>query len=70
MRMSPLCWIPPDNFKLRTPLNIFIGGQVLDRGVTLANLIGFYYGRRPNKFNRTPSSSIPACMATVARTWP
>lgn len=35
--------------KLRSPLHIFIGGQVLDRGVTLANLIGFYYGRRPNK---------------------
>jgi len=35
--------------KLRSPLNIFIGGQVLDRGVTLANLIGFYYGRRPQK---------------------
>ena len=24
--------------KLRSPLNIFLGGQVLDRGVTLANL--------------------------------
>jgi hypothetical protein len=38
--------------KLRSPLCIFIGGQVLDRGVTLANLIGFYYGRRPNKFQQ------------------
>jgi len=38
--------------KLRSPLNIFVGGQVLDRGVTLANLIGFYYGRRPNKFQQ------------------
>lgn len=38
--------------KLRSPLHIFIGGQVLDRGVTLANLIGFYYGRRPNKFQQ------------------
>lgn len=38
--------------KLRSPLNIFIGGQVLDRGITLANLIGFYYGRRPNKFQQ------------------
>jgi hypothetical protein len=35
--------------KLRSPLNIFIGGQVLDRGVTLAKLIGFYYGRRPQR---------------------
>lgn len=38
--------------RLRSPLNIFIGGQVLDRGVTLSNLIGFYYGRRPNKFQQ------------------
>lgn len=38
--------------KLRSPFNIFIGGQVLDRGVTLANLIGFYYGRRPNKYQQ------------------
>lgn len=38
--------------KLRSPLSIFLGGQVLDRGVTLANLIGFYYGRRPNKFQQ------------------
>ncbi len=38
--------------KLRSPLNIFIGGQVLDRGVTLANLIGFYYGRRPGRFQQ------------------
>ena len=38
--------------RLRTPFNVFIGGQVLDRGVTLANMIGFYYGRRPNKFQQ------------------
>lgn len=38
--------------KLRSPLNIFLGGQVLDRGITLANLIGFYYGRRPRKFQQ------------------
>jgi hypothetical protein len=38
--------------KLRSPLNIFVGGQVLDRGVTLAGLIAFYYGRRPNKFQQ------------------
>lgn len=38
--------------KLRTPLNIFIGGQILDRGVTIANLIGFYYGRKPSVFQQ------------------
>jgi hypothetical protein len=38
--------------KLRTPLNIFIGGQILDRGITINNLIGFYYGRAPRKFQQ------------------
>ncbi|MFZ3018988.1 MAG: Z1 domain-containing protein [Gallionella sp.] len=38
--------------KLRTPLNIFIGGQILDRGITIANLIGFYYGRKPNVYQQ------------------
>ena len=38
--------------KLRTPLNIFIGGQILDRGITIANLIGFYYGRTPQKMQQ------------------
>lgn len=33
--------------RLRTPLNLFIGGQILDRGITIRNLIGFYYGRNP-----------------------
>jgi hypothetical protein len=44
--------------KLRSPLNIFLGGQVLDRGVTIANLIGFYYGRRPNKFQQDVAPSL------------
>lgn len=38
--------------KLRTPLNIFIGGQILDRGITINNIIGFYYGRNPKKFQQ------------------
>lgn len=33
--------------RLRTPLSIFVGGQVLDRGVTISRIIGFYYGRNP-----------------------
>lgn len=33
---------------LANPFSIFVGGQVLDRGVTISNLIGFYYGRSPN----------------------
>ncbi|MBK7072931.1 MAG: hypothetical protein IPH44_11570 [Myxococcales bacterium] len=35
--------------QLRTPYNIFIGGQILDRGLTIENLIGFFYGRRPKR---------------------
>ncbi len=38
--------------RLRTPLNIFIGGQILDRGVTIANLSGFFYGRRPQIYQQ------------------
>ena len=38
--------------KLRTPLNLFIGGQILDRGITIGNLIGFYYGRNPKTFQQ------------------
>lgn len=34
--------------RLRTPLSIFVGGQVLDRGITIPRMIGFYYGRNPN----------------------
>jgi hypothetical protein len=30
-----------------SPFNIYIGGQSLDRGVTIANVIGFFYGRDP-----------------------
>ena len=38
--------------KLINPLNIFIGGQILDRGITIGNLIGFYYGRNPMSFQQ------------------
>lgn len=38
--------------KLRTPFNMFIGGQILDRGITISNMIAFYYGRNPNRFQQ------------------
>ncbi len=43
-----------DNGELErsAPLNVFVGGQILDRGVTIRNFIGFYYGRRPGKFQQ------------------
>ena len=33
--------------KLRTPYNIFVGGNILDRGITIPNMVAFYYGRNP-----------------------
>lgn len=38
--------------KLRTPYNVFIGGQILDRGITVPNLLAFYYGRSPKKMQQ------------------
>jgi hypothetical protein len=38
--------------ELRNALNIFIGGSILDRGLTIGNLIGFYYGRRANRLQQ------------------
>ncbi len=37
---------------LKTKLNIFIGGNVLDRGITIESMLGFYYGRNPNIFQQ------------------
>ncbi|GGD02030.1 Z1 domain-containing protein [Pontibacillus salipaludis] len=38
--------------QLRAPMNVFIGGQILDRGITIGNLIGFFYGRNPKSFQQ------------------
>ncbi len=38
--------------RLDNPFNIFIGGQILDRGLTIENLIGFFYGRDPHTFQQ------------------
>lgn len=38
--------------RLDAPLTVFIGGSILDRGVTIRNLIGFYYGRNPQSFQQ------------------
>lgn len=34
---------------LRTSYNIFVGGNILDRGITVPNLLTFYYGRNPKQ---------------------
>jgi len=38
--------------KLESPLNVFVGGQILDRGITIQNLIGFFYGRNPGRMQQ------------------
>lgn len=38
--------------RLDSPLTIFVGGQYLDRGVTITGLIGFFYGRSPRSFQQ------------------
>jgi len=38
--------------ELRNALNMFVGGSILDRGLTIDNLIGFYYGRRANRYQQ------------------
>lgn len=38
--------------KLINPMNIFIGGYIFDRGVTIDNLIGFYYARSPRSYQQ------------------
>ena len=34
--------------KMRAEFNIYLGGNMLDRGITVPSMISFYYGRRPN----------------------
>jgi len=38
--------------RLDNPFNIFVGGQILDRGLTIDNLLGFFYGRNPKVFQQ------------------
>lgn len=47
--LEPL--LDPDTaeLRLRTKANLFIGGSILDRGITVPNLIAFYYGRNPKR---------------------
>lgn len=36
--------------RLDQALNFFIGGSILDRGITIDNMLCFFYGRDPKKF--------------------
>lgn len=47
VQLEPLLDAETAELKLRTKANLFIGGSILDRGITVPNLISFYYGRNP-----------------------
>lgn len=38
--------------ELDTDANIFIGGSILDRGITIKNMLCFFYGRTPRNFQQ------------------
>lgn len=45
--ISRLLNLATGELKLENSLTIFVGGQVLDRGITIPNMISFFYGRDP-----------------------
>lgn len=49
VQLEPLLDAETAELKLRTKANLFIGGSILDRGITVPNLISFYYGRNPKR---------------------
>jgi hypothetical protein len=49
VQLAPLLDAETAELKLRTQANLFIGGSILDRGITVPNLISFYYGRNPKR---------------------
>jgi len=49
VQVAPLLDPATAELKLRAQANIFIGGSLLDRGITVPSLIAFYYGRDPKR---------------------
>ena len=49
VQLEPLLDQETAELRLRTKANLFIGGSILDRGITVPNLIAFYYGRNPKR---------------------
>ena len=45
--MQEILDVDNGELSLEAPFSIFVGGQILDRGVTIPKMIGFYYGRNP-----------------------
>jgi Z1 domain len=49
VQLEPLLDQETAELRLRTKASLFIGGSILDRGITVPNLIAFYYGRNPKR---------------------
>jgi hypothetical protein len=49
VQLEPLLDSETAELKLRAKANLFIGGSILDRGITVPNLLSFYYGRNPKR---------------------
>lgn len=49
VQLAPLLDQTTAELRLRAQANIFIGGSILDRGITVPALIAFYYGRNPKR---------------------
>ena len=52
-QMREVCNPKTGELILKTPCTIFVGGQILDRGLTIGNILSFFYGRRPKKFQHS-----------------
>lgn len=48
-QLEPILDPETAELRLRAKANIFIGGSILDRGITVPNLVAFYYGRNPKR---------------------
>lgn len=51
-QMSSLLDPETGELKLETAATIFVGGNILDRGVTIKNMLCFFYGRDPGNFQQ------------------
>ncbi len=49
VQLEPILDPETAELKLRAKANLFIGGSILDRGITVPNLLAFYYGRNPKR---------------------
>ena len=52
-QMREVCNPKTGELILKTPCTIYVGGQILDRGLTIGHILSFFYGRRPKKFQQS-----------------